>query len=274
MASDGQSAEDKRTIKQVADLYGTTLATLYYYERIGLFYAKRKESNGYRVYSGEDFAHLNLIRTLQEMSIPLSEVKRYEMSHDLRTNIDVLNKELERIDGIIEELSVRRKTVQTTLMRYMRALLDAPEERIDLLELPERPYLLVENNLGADYNVPLLCAEKMRDFEIPLDAFNMIPSFLLESRTDETGAYSAKQLMLYSEPPIGVENNSFPAGKYLSVAFRGPLNKTPEVHRRLLEKAREEGLTAVGEPIEFWTINEYATRIPEEFVRTLQQRVE
>ena len=114
MASDGQSVEDKRTIKQVADLYGITLATLYYYERIGLFCAEREESNGYRIYRGEDFAHLNLIRTLQEMNIPLSEVKRYEMSHDLRTNIDVLSRELERVGGIIAELDARRKSVQTT----------------------------------------------------------------------------------------------------------------------------------------------------------------
>ena len=273
MASDGQSARDKRTIKQVADLYGTTLATLRYYEHIELFCAKREESNGYRVYSGEDFAHLNLIRTLQEMNIPLSEVKKYETSHDLRTNIDVLSKELKRVDRAIEKLSARRETVQTTLLRYARALIDASEEKIDLLMLPERPYILVEGDLGADYNIPLLCAEKMRDLKVPLDAFNMIPSFLLESQVNEAGAYRAEQLALYSEPPIGVEDSSFPAGKYLSVAFRGPLCRTPEVHRRLLEKAEEEGLAAVGEPIEFWTINEYATRIPEEFVRTLQQRV-
>lgn len=274
MPSDDQSAEDKRTIKQVADLYGTTLATLYYYERIGLFCAKREASNGYRVYCGEDFAHLNLIRTLQEMSTPLSEVKRYEMSHDLQTNIDVLSKELERVDKAIEELNARRKTVQTTLVRYTRALIDAPEERIDLLALPERPYILVENDLGADYNVPLLCAEKMHDLKTPLDVFTMIPSFLLDSRINKSGAYSAKQLALCSDSPIGIEDNSFPAGKYLSVAFRGPLCKTPEMHRRLLEKAKEEGLSVIGEPIEFWTINEYVTCTPEEFVRTLQQRVE
>lgn len=274
MASDGQSVKDKRTIKQVADLYGITLATLHYYERIGLFCAKREESNSYRVYSGEDFAHLNLISTLRKMSVPLSEVKRYETSHDLRTNIDVLSKELERVDRTIEELSARRKTVQTTLARYMRALIDAPEEKINLLTLPERPCMLVEDDLGADYNIPLLCAEKMHNLKVPLDVFNITPSFLLEPQINEAGAYKAKQLMLYSELPIGVEDSSLPAGKYLSIAFRGSLRRTPEVHRRLLEKAEKEGLAAVGEPIEFWTINEYATRIPEEFVRTLQQRVE
>lgn len=274
MASDGQSTADKRTIKQVANLYDTTIATLHYYEQVGLFSAHRDETNGYRIYCGEDFAHLNLFRTLREMNIPLSEVKKYEFSHDLSTNIDVLSEELARIDEAIEKIEARRSAVQATLLRYTRALIDAPGEEVRLLELEARPYVLVAEELGEDYNVPLLCAERMHELGVALNVFSMLPSFVLKPEVNSIGAFSARQLFLSSEAPIGVEDHALPEGKYLSVAFRGPIQRTPEVYRRILGVAARLGLSPTGDPVEFWTINEYATSNSSEFVRTLQQRVE
>lgn len=273
MESTGQSATDTRSIKQVANLYGCTIATLHYYEEIGLFKASRNEENGYRVYRGEDFAHLNLIKTLRDMDIPLSEVKRYEASHTLETNIDILQRELERIESLMGELRDSRNAVQSALLRYTRALIDAPSEEIKLLDLPARPCVMVTEELGDEHNVPLLCAERIHAADMSLNVFGMLPTFTLKTEVNAMGAFSATKLMLYSEAPTGAEDSTIPSGLYLSVSFGGPLQRTPEMYGRIVQQIEAEGLAPCGDPYEFWTINEYSSYNPNEFVRTLQQRV-
>lgn len=269
----GQSNADTRSIKQVANLYGCTIATLHYYEQIGLFAAERNEDNGYRVFRGEDFAHLNLIKTLRDMDIPLSEVKRYEQSHTLETNVDILQRELERIESLMGELRDRRNAVQSALLRYTRALIDAPGEETKLLELPARPCVMVTEELGDDYNVPLLCAERMHAADMPLNVFGMLTTFTLKTEINAMGAFSAKKLMLCSETPTGAEDSLIPAGRYLSISFGGSLQRTPEMYDRITRRMDAEELAPCDDPYEFWTINEYSSCNSDEFVRTLQQRV-
>jgi len=90
------------SIKQTADLYGLTNSALYYYEQIGLLTPERNKENGYRIYRDEDFIHLNVIKTLQNMGIPLEQIKSFEQNHTMPHSLELLRDELQRIDIAIE----------------------------------------------------------------------------------------------------------------------------------------------------------------------------
>lgn len=264
---------DSLSIKQVADLYGITVATLYYYEQINLFVARRNNDNGYRCYSGEDFAHLNLIRTLHEMDIDLSEIREFESSHNLSQSIEVLRHELESIGQQIDALRSRQSAVQSALMRYARILANVQDETITLSSLPARKCVTVTENLTSSDSIPLICAKRMRELGHTLNVFQMLPLFTITTETNELGTFDGKKLMLYSELPAGIEDDELPAGTYLSVTFRGSLTRTPKIYTYIQEFMNEHGLMPLGDPLEFWDINEYSTSIESEFVHTLQQQV-
>lgn len=263
----------RRNIKQVSELYDITIATLYYYERIGLFVPRRDPDNNYRYYEGEDFAHLNLIRTLRDMNVDLEEIKAYEASHTLSQNVSLLQNELVTIDEEMGRLRARQNAVQSALTRYARALIEAPKEEIFLVDLPDRPCIKVCDKLADPDDIPLVCAEKLRENNIGINVFQILPTFSLKPELNESGTFNAKSLLLYSELPIGCEDHLLPAGSYLTVTFRGSLKKTPDVFARLESYGDDHNLEKVGDPIEFWDINEYSSELESEFVHTLQQQV-
>lgn len=262
------------SIKQTADLYGLTNSALYYYEQIGLLTPERNKENGYRIYRGEDFIHLNVIKTLQNMGIPLEQIKRFEQNHTMPHSLELLRDELQRIDIAIEALRQKQREVEHAVIRYSQALIESLDEELTDDVCPERPFLLLCDEPELQSNFPLIYAEKMRALGLELNVFKMLPLFSLSTSVNEHGSFTAKRFMLYSEPPCGKENHTLPAGRYLSVTFRGSISETPSVYARLEDYMRAQDLRAVDDPIEFWTINEYTTQVESEFVHVLQQRVE
>lgn len=261
------------SIKQVAELYGMTIATLYYYEHIGLFSPQRNESNGYRYYSGEDFAHLSLIRTLHDMDVKLDEIKEYEQDHTLSRSISLLENELHAIDEEFARLHIRQNAVQSTLMRFAKTLARAPKEEIIDAKIPERPCFFVSDQVKDSENIPLLCVRALKTKGLAMNVFQMLPTFTVTTEPNEHGHFNGKRLMLLSELPIGSEDDAIPAGRYVSVTFRGSLQRTPEIYRRIVSYLDENDLEPLGDPVEFWDVNEYSSICEDDYIHTLQQRV-
>lgn len=261
------------SISQVAKLYDITSATLYYYEKIGLLVPERNDANGYRVYADEDFAHLNLVKTLQGMGISLAGIKDYEETHCMSSSIELLQGELRKIGDEIERLRDEQRRIEHVLMRYMHALLEAREETIFDIHIDDRPCIVVCDKPETGSNFSFLYAEKVRTEGLEYNVFDLLPTYAVDPKANESGAFTPVKYMLYSETPTGAENGIIPAGRYLSITFKGSILRTPEIYERVVAYAQEYGLDLVGHPIEFWTINEYTTTLEEEFIHVLEQRV-
>ena len=270
---DLSTAGERLSIKQTAKLYDVTIDTLYYYEKLGLVVPQRNEANGYRIYAGEDFWRLNIIQTMQGMDFSLGQVKRYLDSHTLQTNITLLREELNTLNEMLGRLRDRQKGVESTLVRYSQALLDYPGEEVQELLLPERPCLMVCDSLGSEYNIPLLCAQKATEAGVSLNVFHMLPMFTTTTAVNGEGTFDGKSCLLFSETPTGFEDCSLPEGLYLSTTFSGSAERTPEIYRRQCSYMNEHGMEALGDPVEFWTVNEYVSDNDAEYIHTFQQRV-
>ena len=64
------------SISEAAKAVNTTSETLRHYDRIGLVKpSKKDERTKYRYYTKKDIVRLNTVRALQQMDIPLQEIK-------------------------------------------------------------------------------------------------------------------------------------------------------------------------------------------------------
>ncbi len=61
-------------IGDFARLAGTNLRTLRYYEEIGLFQPAGRSRGGFRFYRETDVHRLNMVRTLQDLGLPLERI--------------------------------------------------------------------------------------------------------------------------------------------------------------------------------------------------------
>ena len=56
---------------------GTTMRTIRYYEERGLLSPRGRTKGGFRLYENEELRKLHLIRSLQQLDIPLAQVKAF-----------------------------------------------------------------------------------------------------------------------------------------------------------------------------------------------------
>ncbi|WP_420642929.1 MerR family transcriptional regulator [Candidatus Leptofilum sp.] len=108
------------TIKQAAQMSGTTVATLRYYEEAGLLQNIQRLPNGHRRYNEQDLAWIDFIICLREGGMPIQQLKRYvdlcymdgtEQARcyllekhrvALKAKIDSLQQQYDRIDDKID----------------------------------------------------------------------------------------------------------------------------------------------------------------------------
>jgi len=93
--------------REFADLAKVTVRTLHYYDRLGLLRPTRRNHNGFRLYSEQDFARLQQISTLKFIGFPLKQIK------------EILKAESVRLD---ETLGLQRKIIEAQRYRLGLAL--------------------------------------------------------------------------------------------------------------------------------------------------------
>lgn len=262
------------SIKQAARLYGVSIDTLRYYEEIGLVVPERDPNNGYRRYSERDFERLNITFSLLEMDFSLAKIKELLDDHCLSKSLELISFELGDLECKIDVLEKKRKKVESCLLGLANAMHDAPLERVFVREYPQRPCLTISPMPANADDIPRIVAEKARELQIPIDAFHSVPCFRMDvSTVNDRGHFEAKSVMLFNAAPSLNSTTFFPAGKYASVTFSGPVQATPSVYRKMLDYVGEHGLSPVGDLLEFWHIHEYISQDSSEYIHTIEQRV-
>ena len=86
--------------------------------------------------------------------------------------------------------------------------------------------------------------------------------------------YRTKNLFFYSDLITYDGNFYLPAGKYLSVLYKGPLTQTKKFVPMLADYAKKHHLKTIDDPIEFCHIDDYETALEEEYITEIQWQVE
>lgn len=123
-----------------------TTATLRHYDHIGLVKpSKVDQYTNYRYYTVEDITRLNTVHVLQQMDLPLQEIKRVLEYDDLEKIIEFLEQAEQKVDKKIASLQHSKSKIQLEKADYEKKLhhLQAPEG-VFTKKFPKRIIMLAD----------------------------------------------------------------------------------------------------------------------------------
>lgn len=140
-------AETYFSIGDAAAQAHMTRETLRHYDRIGLVRPSKVDPHSkYRYYTAEDIVRLNTVHALQQMDLPLQEIKRALAYDDLEQLIAFLERAERRADEKIASLQSSKAKILRARADYEEKLRarQAPEG-IFLQTLPQRVLMLADS---------------------------------------------------------------------------------------------------------------------------------
>ena len=115
--------KDYFSIGDAAEQVHMTRETLRHYDRIGLVKPSKVDaSTKYRYYNTEDIVRLNTVYALQQMDLPLREIKRVLEYDDLEKIIAFLEQAEQKADEKIAALQYSKSKIQLARDSYARQL--------------------------------------------------------------------------------------------------------------------------------------------------------
>ena len=119
-----------KTIGELADQTGIPPSRIRYYEKVGVLPPAARTEAGYRLYSGDAVARIELLRRGKLLGLTLSEIGQLLQAADdgCCDAVDplleqLLRENLAEVDERIEEIQALRRTIAATLER-----IDAPRD--------------------------------------------------------------------------------------------------------------------------------------------------
>lgn len=266
---------------EFARLCNTNKRTLFYYDEIGLFSPAYTDEKGYRYYSESQCDVFFTIACLQEIGMPLKDIKKYIDHRNPRDLKTLLTEQSKRVRTELDRLKRIEQVIQTKIN-----LVNMSEElgnncrngQVVLEEMPEE-YLVVSPRIDSDDHDLVMgtlcdhigyCNYHELNAGHPYGA--MIRTEMLFKNHWDTYAYFFIKVLNY---PDGHPCHVKPAGLYAVTYLKGDYYDAGAAYERLLDFVQQEGLVmgdfsykeAVLDEISVDCEEEYLTRISVEVGR-------
>lgn len=262
------------TISEIADYFNISTQTLRYYDKIGLMKpVKTAEPSGYRLYSGEQFDKLYLIRELKQLGLSLGQIKTYCETKDIRGLGRILDETSASLECEIKELRSRKKHVDDYL-RSIRLLESARGRSIcEFRPIRERYAYTVDINFQAEHLLHYMQILQESYARSPLK--HVEPGHLILGIHSEKlgkGSLDGYNFIgnMLKQPVMNKNVRTFPEGLYAVACHLGSYDTIFETYRKLLRYIRQHRYTVSGDSLEISITDMAFTDDPEEFVTEIQ----
>lgn len=254
------------TAGQFAKLHHLNKRTLHYYDDIGLFSPAHKGENGYRYYTYHQSAGLENILALRELGMSIEEIKDYLSSPGKEKFLEISTQKISEIDARIERLRI----LKNILCRKQEAL-DICDRvydgKIELSYLPARQYLLTPVQMGDDAQEGMERIITHLQTAWKYSAYKSGCGSYISLEKVKQGRFDIYDGLF---TPIETKHKNknilvMPEGNYLCGYCIGDWCKIPDVYRRMLVLAADNGWELTGNCYEIG-LNEFAITHMEEYV--------
>lgn len=218
-------------IGEVTKALGLTRRILINYENLGLLTpASKYEGQSIRHYSADNIAHIQLIRSLQELGLSLAEIKNY------LNNTDAL-------DECINRLVLLRSQLDRHIAQLQLRQSNEAEPQIIHVTLPMFTAYCHEFH---DADIARKTAELRSAYIHALKNYTADLSnkmcTLVSTDSETDGIYAIPIDSKHSGDGI----KTFPQVAAICIYYRGAYEHLPSVHARLLQYAADNGMTPHG----------------------------
>jgi len=243
------------SISYSAKFLRTTRDTLLYYDKIGLLSPQKRGDNNYRYYTSGQLGVANLIRTLQELGMTLSEIKEMKDHRTPESLQAFLEQQMVKIDSKIAEWVNVRKLLHT-IESIIQSVSDIDEKNISIRFIPAEPIVLGGIN---DYS------RGRNDYDALYAFYDDISRRYPDINLNYPvwGFFSKKRILegdwkwpdrYYFYNPDGYDRK--PASLYATAYNRGGYGQASDIYERLLKYIRDNGFEVSGDAYEEYPLNE------------------
>lgn len=259
-------------IGEIAKLFNIGMDSIRYYEEIGILKPHRDPENNYRLYTLDDLRKITTIRELLSLNFTTAEIKEFEENRTLASTLELFQKEINLINERIVNLLQQKEDINSRINALKHAMILKENPSIKILDLYERPCIMVSATHIPDNYVSYSLMEYMQVHPQRISTIGNCDCYTLdlEGSNPESDYYRTKNVFFYSATENYQSNYSLPAGKYLSLTYTGSLKKTKQLLPSLYQYAKTHRLKVIGDPIEFCHIDNYETTDENEYVTELQ----
>ena len=243
------------SITDFAHFARTTRDTLLHYDKIGLLSPISRGENNYRFYSSSQLAVVNLIRTFQELGMPLAEIKKLISHRTPEIVSELLGNQASHIDEYIEEW-VRARKLLLTLKDTITSVLDVDEKAINVKFIPAQAIVLGglndysrgKNNYDALLDFYHDCSKKYPNLDLNYPAWGV---FSQERIAAKDWGWPDRY---YFNNPEGFDKK--PAALYAIGYARGGYGQSGDLYERMLSHIYSSGFEVCGPIYEEYPLNE------------------
>lgn len=256
------------TIGEIAKLFHIKIATLRYYDEIGLLRPEcTDEKTKYRYYSTQQFERLNSITYLRALGLPISELRDFFNAREIDTLVDMLKQQQDEIAQKKQELEIMEKKISRRLLQIEDAV-HAELDVISEVKLPEFhiAYLPHEYALGEDIELPI--AQLRTNFGINREIFlgkigiSMSVSDLNGEKFDR---YSSVFMVMEEEDQIA-SSTVIPPRDYLRIRFTGTHMDAAPYYKKMLFYMKKHHYKLIDDSIEITLIDDGMTNNATKYV--------
>ncbi len=256
-------------IGEIANLYGIGTDSLRYYEEIGILKPKR-DDNGYRMYNIRDIRTLNILRELRAIGFSMGEIKAHLADFDVQKTLDLFQAEIDAIDKKTAELAALRSQLTERIEEIQQHRQASTDAQPEVQHLPARRILRLSENVYRDEDLDIVIKKLQKEYE---DQLYIIGNGSIGSTIPlekiQAGHYGHFTSVFYTTDG-GDYDAEIPAGDYLCLTVKGSYRNLPVVWAELFAYMISHSLTAVGEPMELYIIDNHDTNNENEYITQLQ----
>lgn len=261
-------------IGEISKLYGIGTDSLRYYEEIGIL-KPRRDDNGYRMYSINDIRTLNILRELRSIGFSMSEIKDHLADFDVAKTLNLFQEEIDAIDQKVKHLETLKDQL-TGRIKEIQDHLQAESTfgQIEIRQISPRKILRLSENVYRDADLDFVIKKLQKEYEDQLyiigngDMGATIPLDYI--REGNYGCFNSVFCIMDEGDDF---DTVIPGGDYLCTTVKGDYDHIPSVWKALFAELQNRGLTADGDPMELYIIDNHDTSAPAEYITQLQIKI-
>ncbi len=254
------SRKDLMSVSEFARITRTTRETLRHYDKIGLLSPEVRGDNKYRYYSIKQLALCNMIRLMQRIGLPLSDIQAMKDHRTPELAMQILTQQIAELSKKTEKLMNARRLLNT-MMQTIQAGLDADEEVVSIQFMPSEQIILGKSNdyskgrtaydaLSAFYSaMSVKCTDSEYDLHYP------VWGVFLEERIKQGDWKYPDHYYFYN--PNGKDQR--PAALYAIGHMRTGYGQSEKLYGRMTEFIEQNGYEICGDAYEEYPISELCT---------------
>ncbi len=257
------------TIGEISKLFNIKIATLRYYDEIGLLKPQYIDENtNYRYYSTMQFEKLNSIKYLRALGIPISKLIDYFNYRKIDTLVDIMEKQRIKIN----KEKNRLERIEAKINNRLTQIKDAEASHLDLIEevfIPRMRVAYLNDNyyIGDDieYSISKLIVAHKAYEHVFLGKIGISIS-TLDLKNNCFNKYCGIFMILENNEEIHASENVFPWGKYLRIRFKGSHREASIYYKKLFKYMKAHGYELSGASIEIALIDYCITNEEDKYV--------